>query len=134
MATEDTQHEGPAFEFSLAPQTARYDPEDDRWRQQVTEFLVGLQQEVGGVRRDRIASAGAKGGAESIIVALGSAGAFTAALEFVRAWLGRDRTRSLQISWSAEGGSRTVSVSGDAIDVEALRDLAQAVATRIASQ
>ena len=132
MVTDESRGQEQVFELSLAPQTSRYDPEDDRWRMQVTELLVGLQQEVGGVRRDSTASEGTKGGAEQLIVALGSAGAFTAAVEFVKAWLARDRTRSLQISWSGEGGvNQSVSVSGEGVDLDAMQQLAQAVAARI---
>ena len=130
---DDNRQGDQVFELSIAPQTSRYDPEDDRWRVQISQLLLGLQQEVGGVRRDSIPSAGTKGGVESIVVALGSAGAFTATVEFVRAWLGRDRSRSLEISWSAEGARRVISVTGDAIDVDALTDLAQAVALQMGS-
>jgi hypothetical protein len=119
------------IELTLEPRTDHYDPHDDRWRAEVSDLLSGLDREVGGVRQERSPVTGAKGGVEAVIVALGSAGAFTATVEYLRAWLGRDRTRSLEISWSVDGQEQSVSVRGEAIDQSALQQLAGAVATRI---
>lgn len=119
------------FQLVAVPSTEKYDPEDDRWRQQVTGFYGDLEREVGPVERVRTPVEGTKGGAETVILALGSAGAFTAAVQFFRAWLGRDRSRSLEISWSDGKDTRTVAVKGDAIDDSALEEIAKAAAKRI---
>ncbi len=94
-------------------------------------MAVALQQEVGGVRREIRPGQGTKGGPESLILALGSAGAFTAAVQFFRAWLGRDRTRRLDITWTDGDGVQRITVSGDAIDDNAIAILAAAAANRI---
>ena len=117
------------FEFVLEPQSDRYDHDDERWRDQVADLINGLDREVGGVRRELTGVASTKGGIETVVVALGSAGAFTAAVEFFRSWLGRDRSRSLDISWLAEDGQCRVSIRGDAVDQSTLQMVA-AAATR----
>jgi len=126
----DQQPDG-GFQISIAPRSERYDPDDDRWRAQVGDMAIGLQQEVGGVRRRVQAAGGAKGGPETLVIALGSAGAFTAAVQFLRAWLGRDRTRSLEVSWTVGDEERRISVKGEAIDDEAIATLAAAAASCI---
>jgi len=119
------------FELRVEPRTDRFDPDDDRWRDQVSAFYRELDDEVGGVHREHVGVAGTKGGLETVVLALGSAGAFTAAVEVVRSWLGRDRSRSLDIAWSSEGATRRVTVRGEHIDGSALRALAEAAAHQI---
>ncbi len=119
------------FEFQVKPKTEYYRADDDRWRVEVSQLIDGLDQEVGGVRQEQNPVAGKKGGLESVIVALGSAGAFTAAVEYFRAWLGRDRTRSMEITWMVNGQEQRVTIRGEAIDQSALRDLAGAAAMQI---
>ncbi|HEX6596429.1 MAG TPA: hypothetical protein VF045_05810 [Acidimicrobiales bacterium] len=128
--TDHTPQAG-MFELVLEPQNDRYDPDDERWRNQVGEFVDALRREVGGVRRERAPVEGAKGSVETLVVALGSAGAFTAAVEFFRAWIGRDRSRSLDICWSAEQGQCRVSIRGDAVDQETLQVVAEAAARQL---
>jgi len=123
--------EGEPFELALEPRTDRYEPEDERWREQVSLLLHELQREVGGVTRRHEPVAGTKGGADVVILALGSAGAFTATLEMVRAWLGRDRSRKLDISYTVDDRTETVSIVGDAIDKEAMAKITDAVAARL---
>lgn len=119
------------FEFVLEPQSDRYDADDERWRSQVGDLVDGLSREVGGVRRELTAVEGTKGSVESLVVALGSAGAFTAAVEFFRSWLGRDRSRSLDICWTAEQGQCRVSIRGDAVDQGTLQVVAEAAARQL---
>jgi hypothetical protein len=120
-------------ELVLEPRTDRFDPDDERWREQVSLLLQELQREVGGVTRRTEPVAGTKGGAEVVIMALGSAGAFTAGLEMLRSWLGRDRSRKLDVSYTIDGRTETVSISGDAIDKDAMAKLTKAVASRLGS-
>jgi hypothetical protein len=56
---------------------------------------------------------------------------FTAALEYLRTWLGRDRSRSLEISWTDGGETKSVSIRGEAIDQSVLKTLADAAASRL---
>ena len=123
--------EGQVLELVIEPRSERYDPDDDRWRAQTSDFFATLDKEVGDVRRETTPVEGTKGGLSSIILALGSAGAFTVSLDYFRAWLGRDRSRRLDITWTIDGRQETVSVTGDAIDKAALDKLAEAAARRI---
>ena len=120
-----------SFELVALPSTGRYDPDDDRWRQQVGDFLAELRNEVDGVERRLTPVPGTKGTVESIILTLGSAGTFTAAFEFFRSWLKRDKSRSLEISFSDGGQTRTISLKGDALNDTALETVARAAVERI---
>jgi Effector Associated Constant Component 1 len=119
------------LDLVLEPRSNRFDPADDRWRAQVGDLYTGLDEEVGGVRREVEHVPGAKGTVDTVILALGSAGAFTAAVEFLRAWLTRDRSRRLDVSWDVDGRTERVTVSGEAVDTQAIDRIAEAVAVRI---
>jgi hypothetical protein len=119
------------LDLVIEPRSERFDPADDRWLSQVSDFYRDLDVEVGGLRREAEQVPGTRGTVDTIILALGSAGAFTAAVEFLRAWLTRDRSRRLEVSWDVGGRTERVSVSGDAIDGAGLDRIAEAVAVRI---
>ena len=113
----------------LTPHSDRFDPDDVRWATQVGTLWQALTEEAGTVRRDATQVPGKKGGAETIILALGSAGAITAMVEVVKAWLGRDRSRSLKItSVDAAGGRRTITVHGEQIDDATMREALKVLA------
>ncbi len=115
----------------ITPRSSRFDPSDDRWHEQVGEFGAALVREVGGARRERIPVPGTKGGIELIVIALGSAGVFTAAVQFFTAWLHRDRTRSLEVTYTVDGREETIWISGESISNEVLGTLAVAAAYRL---
>ena len=128
----------PRFEVVAVPRTDRFDPDDDRWVDQVNGFYRELDHEVAGeaadgegVERRTVPVEGTKGGVSEIILALGTAGTFTAAIQFFQAWLGKDKSRSLEISWREGGETCTVSLKGDSIDRGALEIVARAAAERI---
>ncbi len=125
----DDSHRG--FELQIEPVTSRFDPDDDRWRAQVSQLYSGLGDEVGGVRREHVSIPGAKGEIATVILSLGSAGAFTAMAEYLRAWLGRDKGRSLDVSWTEDGEEHKVSIRGEAMDNASFQALAEAAATRL---
>jgi len=113
----------------LTPHSDRFDPNDLRWATQVGTLWQALEEEAGTVRRDATQVPGQKGGVETIILALGSAGAITAMVEVVKAWLGRDRSRSLEITTVDEaGGRRTVTVHGEQIDDATMREALKVLA------
>ena len=115
----------------LEPHSDRFDPDDDRWRSQVRDLYRDLTDEVGSLRREAQPAPGTKGAVDIVILALGSAGAFTATVECLRAWLSRDRSRRLDVAWEVDGRTERVTVSGDAIDNAAIERIAEAVAARI---
>lgn len=119
-----------ATEFSIAPVSSAYDPNDARWRNQVQMLLKSLEANVGPIRQNVTPVAGQKGGLVEIIVALGSAGAITASVEVFTAWLGRDKTRSVKITRKRGGKTETLEVTGDNISKEILLELAKQESAR----
>jgi len=119
------------FELRIDVGTDRFDPDDDRWRDQVAQLYSGLDDEVGGLRREHVSVPGAKGEVSNVILALGSAGAFTAMAEYLRAWLGRDKSRSVEVQWSEGTEQRSVSIRGDGMDSDSFQALAEAAAARL---
>jgi hypothetical protein len=100
-------------QLTLRLESEVYDPSDARWRSQVQQFLNQLNQDVGTVRQEVTPVAGQKGGAVDIILALGTAGAFTTALAAFTAWLKRDKTRVMTIEIDGPDGKKTVKISGE---------------------
>lgn len=90
-----------------------------------------LHRDVGEITRLRMPVKGTKGSVEAVILALGSTGAFTAGLEMLRSWLGRDRTRRLEISYTVDGRTESVLIAGDDIDKDGITRLSDAVARRL---
>jgi hypothetical protein len=119
------------IEIQLEPVSHRFDSLDDRWLTQVREFTTELQREVGGVTRHTEAVPGAKGGIDTIILALGSAGALTAAVEMFKAWLRRDDTRALKVSFSTGGQVQSVEITGEEVDDESVDAIMDAVRNRL---
>ncbi|MGH3826446.1 MAG: effector-associated constant component EACC1 [Pseudonocardiaceae bacterium] len=93
-------------EVTITPGTGTFDPADQRWAEQVALLTDDLREAAGSVSRRRIPEPGAKGAAGEVILALGSAGAVTAAVECFRAWLRRDKTRTLTVTWPTVTGPR----------------------------
>lgn len=128
---DDASADPSEFELVLEPSSDRYGAEDERWRSQVSDLYVSARQELDGLRRESTPVAGTKGAADAVILALGSAGAFETALGFFRAWLSRDRSRSLTVSWQAGDQRQRVTVKGDDINQPALQALTQAAVARL---
>jgi hypothetical protein len=103
-----------SFEVAVEPHNDQYDPDDDRWRDQVATLYEDLHAQVDTVSRGRPAS-GTKGTIDQLIIALGSAGAFQAVVDCFRSWLERDRDRSIDLRWEENGVRRSITLTGEAI-------------------
>jgi hypothetical protein len=121
------------LELVLEPRSDDYRPDDDRWREQVATLHRELRAGVDTRLRGR-STPGTKGTIDDLIVALGSAGAFTAMVDCLRAWLGRDRTRTIDVRWDEDGTERFVTFRGDAVDRETVRVIAAAAARRMGDE
>jgi|KBSMisStandDraft_5_1062788.scaffolds.fasta_scaffold396512_2 hypothetical protein len=101
---------------------------DPRWDRQVQGLISDLKADVGQVTRgDGPSQPGMKGvPAADIILALGSAGALTAAVEVFKAWLGHGK-RSIKIRTSKDGD---VTVTGENISEALLSKAIDAAAAR----
>ena len=83
----------------------------------------------------RTAVAGTKGAVDEFILTLASAGVFSTSLDVLRAWLGRDKTRSVELSYQdADGEDQHLSVTATNATAEALEPVLAAVASRIATE
>ena len=115
-----------SLEVAVEPHNDQYDPDDDRWRDQVATLHRDLHAHVDTVRRGRPVT-GTKGAVDQLIIALGSAGAFQAAVECFRAWLGRDHDRRIDINWHENGVSHSVTLTGGGVDAAAVQEIAEAL-------
>jgi hypothetical protein len=109
----------------------RYDANDDRWFRQVADFRRSLARETDGVRFEQTQVAGTKGVLESIVVSLTSAGALTATVEFFKAWLGRDSSRSIRVSFGDGGALKELEMSGTELKDTVLEQLTAALTARM---
>lgn len=98
--------------LTIQPSHSTYDPNDDRWMTQVNLLLADLKAGGTDVERKVTPVAGKKGGIETIILALGTSGVITAAVEIIKAWLARDKKRTLELAIDRDGKKETVSVAG----------------------
>jgi hypothetical protein len=86
--------------------------------------LAGVVEGALAGRQDAaVTQAVAKVGADAVILALGSAGAITAAVEALRLWLARDRGRRVQLSWTIGGERREVELAADRLSEAGVREL-----------
>jgi hypothetical protein len=118
-------------DITLQAHSDKFDPDDEKWLAQEAELLAELRHEVDGVRREASASPGDKGFIDSIIMAIVSGGALTAALSCLQAWLSRDRTRRIELAWTVDGREEKIVLSGTGIDKQAMDRLTQLVQARL---
>jgi Effector Associated Constant Component 1 len=118
-----------AFEVAVEPRNDHYDPDDEGWRDQVATLYAELDAQVDTVRRGRPV-AGTKGAIDQLVIALGGAGVFGAAVDCLRAWLGRDRDRRVDVRWTENGVERSVTLTGEAVDDRTVREIAEAAVAR----
>jgi hypothetical protein len=114
------------------PSSGRFDALDDRWLSQVTGLVSELRREVGDVSASGTPVGGKKGALGSIVLSLASAGSLTTAVELVKAWLARDRTRLVKVSWSADGRLQEVELGGSGVDDAAFDQLVRVVTEQVA--
>lgn len=126
------------LELRLEPLSGRFDMHDDRWLDQV-DGLVGELHDlagdaVGDVALRRTPEPGTKGGLGAIVIPVISAGGLTAAVELVRSWLARDRSRSLKVSWSDRGAVESIELSGAHVDSARFDELLRAVTQTLGAE
>jgi hypothetical protein len=99
------------IELELEPLSTRFGPHDDRWLDQIAGLTDELRSDVGGIATRRTSATGTKGAASTVVLSLASAGGLSAAAELIRSWVGRDRTRSVKVSWHESGEIQTIELS-----------------------
>jgi NADPH-dependent glutamate synthase beta subunit-like oxidoreductase len=119
-------------EVTITAGTVKFDPDDQRWVDQAATLYAALREEAGAVLQRGVPEPGAKGAVDTVVLALGSSGALTAAVACFRAWLARDKTRTLTVAWTDDtGDEQTVTVTGDNIDRASFQALAEAAGKRL---
>ncbi|HEY6595872.1 MAG TPA: hypothetical protein VI011_17490 [Asanoa sp.] len=105
----------------------RFDEDDPRWLEQVAGLVQDLRRGTDSVRSRRAPVAGTKGAVDQLILSLGSAGAFSIAVQMIRTWLARDKHRAVEMTFTdSEGRTRTIRVSADNAGSDALAPLISA--------
>ncbi|WP_432994553.1 effector-associated constant component EACC1 [Dactylosporangium sp. CA-233914] len=115
------------MQIGLELVSERLDADDERWLAAEADLLGSLREEVGEVSVVRTAAAGQKGALDTVVLALGSAGAFRAAVACFRAWLQRDRTRRVRITWRDGDAVQEIEIDSAGLSGPAFERLARAL-------
>jgi hypothetical protein len=92
---------------TITPTSAKYDDQDDRWRDQVADLVHTLRVHTDdALTIEKHAVPGTKGAVSELILALGTSGMVTASIEVIRMWLARDRTRTVDVSYTTASGEQ----------------------------
>ena len=108
-------------QFKLVVSSDALPSSDQRWRNQVDSLLGDLKRNAGEVRKEITPIPGQKGGAEAIILALGSSGAIAAAVTIFKAWLSRSADRSIDIDGIIDGREVKLKLTGRNVDETTVR-------------
>ena len=119
------------LKVAIMPQSERFSPDDDRWLDHVAGLARELRVGTGALNVERTHQPGAKGAAETLVLAFGSAGVFTSAVEVIKAWLARDRSRTVEVSWRDGDDTGNFVIRGDAIDDATLGTMAEVLTARL---
>lgn len=117
-----------ANELVFKPTHGQLDANDPRWDAQVQELMEMLKAHAAPARKAAGTPEEGKKGidASSIILALGSAGVVTAAVQVFMAWLKRDKKRSLSIKTTKQ----SIEINGDNLSEEVLLKALEAGAAK----
>jgi len=108
------------MDVTVVPASSARAEGDDRWSAEVVTLRESLKN-IGQIRMAGTTEPGQKGGAEVLILAIGTAGLIPQMVEGLRVWLARDRSRSAKVTWTEGGEERTVELSADPASDETLR-------------
>jgi hypothetical protein len=115
------------LEIGLVTRNDRYDDDDPRWLTQTATLVHDLRRDTGSMRLHRTPVPGTKGAVDQLILSLGSAGAFSVAVQLIGLWLSRDRHRSVELTFTdTTGNPKTVRVSAENAGSDVLAPLIMA--------
>ncbi|HZC70460.1 MAG TPA: hypothetical protein VE442_07195 [Jatrophihabitans sp.] len=120
------------LDISLLPHSERYEDDDDRWRDQIADLVHELRVETDAVKVSRTPVPGTKGSLDQLVLTFGSAGVFTTAVDVLKIWLARDKTRSVELTYQdRQGKEQRLSVTAEHANDDALAPVIAAVAAQI---
>ncbi len=119
-------------DVAISTETTKYAPDSPQWRREVGALHNDLNRETGSVTTQSAPVPGTRGGVVEVILALGTSGALVAAVQVLRAWLGRDKTRTLTVTWTdSDGGRRQLTVTGENLDQRSFQALSESIGKMI---
>ena len=119
-------------DVAISTETTKYAPDSPQWRREVGALHNDLNRETGSVTTQSAPVPGTRGGVVEVILALGTSGALVAAVQVLRAWLGRDKTRTLTVTWTdSDGGRRQLTVTGENLDQSSFQALSESIGKKI---
>jgi hypothetical protein len=122
----------PAVEVAISTETAKYAPDSPQWQREVAALHTELHRETGAVTTESTPVPGTKGTADDVILALGTSGALVSAVQVFRAWLNRDKTRTITATWTDDDGKeRRFTLTGENIDQQSLTALSESIGRMI---
>ena len=118
---------------TITPTSAKYDEHDDRWRDQVADLVRTLRVNTDdALHVEKRDVPGTKGAVGELILALGTSGVVSASVEVIRMWLARDKTRSIELTYTtADGEVRHFSCTAQNATGDVADSLLGAVATQM---
>ena len=123
---------GDPLRVMIAPSSDKYDEHDDRWRDQVADLAHSLRVNTDALTVEKHDVPGTKGAAAELILALGTSGVVSASVEVIRMWLARDKTRSIELTYTtAQGDVRTFSATAQNAGSDVADELMGAVAAQM---
>ncbi|MEU6857886.1 hypothetical protein AB0B28_03270 [Glycomyces sp. NPDC046736] len=115
-------------EVRIEAETSKYAPDSPQWRNELAELHRMLGSEAGSVSlRPNEGAEGTRGVLETVVLALLSPAAIAGGVACFKAWIGRDKTRSLKVSWSEGDTDRHITLTGENIDQRSMQSLAESI-------
>ena len=121
-------------DVALTTDSARYDTASPTWLDQVADLRTDLGRAGTGLSVDFAKVPGTKGAVDSIVLTLTSTSTLSATIVCLRAWLARDKTRKVNLSWTEDGRVEHFALSADSMDGEAIHEIVRALGRRIANE
>jgi hypothetical protein len=130
MSDQPSDQTGALLTLRVRPDTFEWgSAEDDRWRSDLADLEYQLRRELPEETLDPGVGVGTKGPAEvsEIILAVGSAGAVTATVEIIKAWISaRPGRRKVRVAVDTRvSGKHEVLVEADGLGASEVKDLAE---------
>jgi hypothetical protein len=119
----------------ISASSGRVRADDDRWGAQIDDLYRILHEDLpSAVHKNGTAEAGTKGSVESIIVALGGAGVVKALVDCFKAWIDREQTRRVTVTWTANGETRSVTVDSTAVGPAMIERLTEELVGKLSDE
>lgn len=121
-------------EVAIEATSSTFEENDPSWRRQVAALRTSLQQaNIGDLRQEARFTSGHKGTLETLIIALGSSGAITAAVELFKVWTQRDRNRCLHLTIKNGEQTTKFELDGTSANDDTMQSVMVAALQRVSS-